>query len=139
LSSFLDAIDYRPDNFIVAPKEEWKIVSSGRSKKTAKQPRFCKPNCDLYIKDKDGKCGRFYECTEFIFDMHQIKEGDLLYNVLFATENSPPYDGLSWWVNEEQLILVMGMNTQGFVSLEVGRNVVRYMVSEYNKLLDRGH
>lgn len=139
MASFVDALEYKPDNFIVAPKDDWKIISLGRSKRKGIQPRFCLPNCELYLRDKDSKCGRFYECVEFVFDMHTINEGDLMYNVLFATEAHPPYDGLSWWVNEEQLILMMGKDSRGYISIEAGRNIVKAMVSEYNKLLDKGN
>ena len=54
--------------------------------------------------------------------------------VLFATEASPPYDGLCWWVSEKQLVEVMGRRPSGQIDLEVGKKIVTAMIEEYNAL-----
>lgn len=134
MSTLIDALDYKPDNFEVAPKEEWTIMGIGNSKRSGTQPRFCAANCEDYLEDKDKKCGRFYECDKFVFDMHKIEEGERLLLVLFATEDSPPHDGLSWWVSEKQLVETMGLRPNGQVDLELGQKIVDAMIDEYMAL-----
>ena len=134
MSRMIDALDFKPDSFEVAPKEEWRVMSVGHAKKSGVQPRFCAPNCAYYIRDKDGKCGRFFECSYFVFDMHTIKRGEMLIQVLFGTETKEPYDGVSWWVSEKQLIEVMGRRPSGGIDSDLGKRVVSAMISEYNAL-----
>jgi len=137
LSTFVDALDYKPDSFIVAPRSDWHIISIGRAKKQGTQPRFCLPTCPYYLKDKDGKCGIFYECNHFVFDMHHINDGDVMFQVVFATEDHPPYDGLGWWVSEHQLVETMGRNDEGAIYPELGKRIVDGMVAKYHQLIKK--
>lgn len=134
MPSMIDALDFKPDSFQVAPKEEWRIMSMGTAKRSGTQPRFCAPNCEFYLRDKDGRCGRFYECTQLVFDMHKIEKGDTLIQVMFGTETKEPYDGVAWWVSEKELIETMGRRPSGQIDLELGKKIVSAMISEYNAL-----
>ena len=131
---FIDALDYKPDNFLVAPLEDWRILSVGHSKRGGTQPRFCAAACEYYIKDKDKKCGRFFECEYYVFDMHRIEKDEMMVLVLFATETTPPYDGLSWWLSEKQFVKAMGRRPNGTTDLEYGQRIVDAMIAEYNAL-----
>jgi hypothetical protein len=135
MAQLIDALEFKPDNFLVAPKEEWRIMSLGPAKRPGTQPRYCAANCEFYLKDKDGKCGIFFECDHFVFDMHRIEMGDAMVFVLFATETTPPYDGLGWWVSERQLVEVMGTLPNGKVDMERGGKIVDAMIDEYMALV----
>jgi hypothetical protein len=134
MTKFIDALDFRPDSFKVAPKHEWRIMKAGRSTRTGVQPRFCGPNCEFYLQDADKKCKIFYECDHFVFDMHTIAEGEIIFEVMFATEETPPYDGLSWIVSETQLRTVLGRKLNREVDEDKGRKKVNEMLDEYNAL-----
>ena len=135
MATLIDALDYKPDKFNVLKKEEWRIMSMGHSKRAGVQPRFCAPNCEHYISDKDAKCGRFYECEYFVFDMHKIEKGESLVQVMFATDIDDPETGLAWWVSEKQLVEVMGKKPNGRIDLELGQKIVSAMISDYNSLV----
>ena len=132
--SMIDALEFKPDNFIVIPKEEWRIMSMGTAKRPGVQPRFCWPNCEHYLREKDDKCGRFYECDYHVFDMHKIERGESMMLVMFAQSNEDPDDGLSWWVSEKQLVETMGKRPSGEVDVELGKRIVTAMLAEYNAL-----
>lgn len=134
MGQMIDVLDYKPDNFQVAPKHEWRLFSMGHAKRGGTQPRFCAANCPDFLNDKDGRCGRFYECNQMVFDMHQIKSGESIMLVMFATETDPPHDGLSWWVSEAELIRTMGKDVNGDIDEERGRKIVDAMIAEYNAL-----
>ena len=134
MAQLLDALEFKADNFLVAPREEWRIMNVGKAKRSATQPRFCAANCEDYLADKDKKCGRFFECTELIFDMHNIEKEESVVLVMFATEINPPYDGLSWWVSEKQLVITMGTKLNGQVDSDLGRRIVDAMIKEYTAL-----
>jgi hypothetical protein len=134
MAQFLDILEFKPDNFLVAPKEEWRIMSMGSAKRAGVQPRYCAANCEFYLQDKDKKCGIFYECDHYVFDMHSIEMGQALVFVLFATETTPPYDGLGWWVSETQLVEVMGTLPNGRVDTERGKQIVTAMLDEFMAL-----
>jgi hypothetical protein len=108
MSKIIDVLDFKPDSFDIAPEEEWRIMSAGNALRTKTQPRFCWPNCSLYIRDKDEKCGIFYECDSWVFDMHKIEKDTTVYLIMFATESDPPYDALGWWVSEDYAIKTWG-------------------------------
>jgi hypothetical protein len=134
MAQLLDILEFKPDNFLVAPKEEWRIMSIGSSKKAGTQPRYCAANCEDYLKDKDQKCGRFYECTKLVFDMHKIDNGESMILIMFATETDPPYDGLAWWVSEAQLVETMGRLPNGHIDIELGKKIVSAMLKEFHAL-----
>jgi hypothetical protein len=134
MAQFIDVLEFKPDNFLVAPREEWRVMSVGKAKRAARQPRFCAANCEDYLQDKDGKCGRFFECSRLVFDMHEIKMGESVVLVLFATETDPPYDGLSWWISEKELVKTMGTLPNGLVDLVRGSKIVDAMIKEFTSL-----
>ena len=134
MAQMIDALEFKPDNFLVAPKEEWRVMSMGPAKRSGIQPRYCAANCEFYIQDKDKKCGIFFECDHYVFDMHRIEMGEAMVFVLFATETTPPYDGLGWWVSEKQLVEVMGKLPNGTVDTERGIRIVTAMIEEFTAL-----
>lgn len=134
MAAMIDVLDFKPDSFKIAPKEEWRIMSVGHAKRSGIQPRFCAPNCEKYLRDRDEKCGRFFECKYFVFDMHKIEEGESVLQILFGTETREPYDGVAWWVSEKHLIEIIGHRPSGKVDLELGKKLVSAMISEYSNL-----
>lgn len=103
MGKIVDSLDYRADNFEVAPLEDWRIMQAGIAKKSKKLPRFCRPACEYYQPDSDKSCKLAFECEYFVFDTHVVSEGEKVFTVLFGTNSLDPNEGVAWQVGEKYL------------------------------------
>ena len=108
MAKMIDSLDYRADNFEVAPQEDWRIMQVGIAKRPRKLPRFCRPACEYYMPDVDKGCKLVYECEYYIFDTHVVKDGDNVVTVLFGTSTIDPNEGVAWQVGEKYLREYLG-------------------------------
>jgi hypothetical protein len=108
MSRFVDSLDYRADNVIVAPFWEWKIVQVNVSKVNKIVPRYCQPTCPDYRQDSDFRCKLEHECKSFVFDIHIVIPGERVFDVLFATNVQNPHEGFAWRVGEQYFREMLG-------------------------------
>lgn len=108
MSKFIDSLDFKPDNFSVAPRAQWSIIGLGIARKSKKLPRFCLPNCEFYRRDIDGGPLCYDECNKFVFDTHVVNRDDSIINLVFGTMADDPHTGVSWWVGEKYLRELLG-------------------------------
>jgi len=121
MAKFIDSFDFLPDNYIVAPRHEWRIMRMVGAKVTKVVPRLCLPACEFFRKDIDGGPLCYYECNHYIFDKHKVKRGEVLLDILFATNPSNPHEGFSWLVGEK------------YLRKEWGGKVVDRLIKQYNE------
>lgn len=108
MAKIIDSLEYVPDSFDVAPKEEWSIMQINEAKVSKNLPRFCLPACEFYLADSDKVCKRLYECDYYVFDAHVVEKGEKVYDVVFATKQNDPHCGLMWRVGDKYLRQLLG-------------------------------
>ena len=124
MGRFVDSLDYRADNVVLAPFWEWRIVQINVSKVNIVVPRYCQPTCPDYRQDVDFKCKMANECESFVFDQHIVIPGDRVFDVLFATNANNPHEGFAWRVGE------------AYFREMVGNERVDRMIDEYFDLIE---
>jgi hypothetical protein len=101
MSRFIDSLDYKADNVVVAPFWEWRIIQINVARVSKLVGRYCQPTCPEYRKDTDFRCQLANECKAFVFDQHVVRVGERVFDVLFATNSNDPHEGFAWRVGED--------------------------------------
>jgi hypothetical protein len=108
MAKFLDMFDLTTDNFMVMPRNEWRIVGMGKARKNIKVVRFCRDHCEFYKEDHDHYPLCFDDCKFWIIDKHIIMTGEPMVNLLFATNVNDVNEGFSMWIGENYLRKFIG-------------------------------
>ena len=108
MAVMLDSLDFLPDHYEVAPCHEWRIMRMLAALETKVLPRHCQPACEFFRKDFDGGALCYDECDHWVFDAHEVKEKELVADVMFATNLLNPNEGFCFMIGLNHLVDILG-------------------------------